>query len=73
MINLFKYIKESLFDDEEEQMDRMDGMIMVDQIKREDSIFRQKYRCYETNPRFGSYMIQNASWDRNILKIPTVK
>ena len=36
MINLFKYIKESLFDDEEEQMDKIDGAVMLDQIKKED-------------------------------------
>ena len=37
MINLFKYIKESLFDDEEEQMDRLDGAVMLDHIKKADS------------------------------------
>ena len=35
MINLFKYIKESLFDDEEEQMDKIDGAVMLEQIKKE--------------------------------------
>lgn len=71
MINLFKYIKESLFDDEEEQMNRIDGNVMIEQIKKEDSMFRQEYQCYDTHPRFGSPMIQNASWDKYVLKIPT--
>lgn len=71
MINLFKYIKESLFDDEEEQLSRMDGAVMIEQIKKEDSMFRQEYQCYDTNPRFGSHMMQNASWERGVLKIPT--
>lgn len=70
MINLFKYIKESLFDDEEEQMDRIDGNVMVEQIKKDDSMFRQEYQCYDLQPRFGSSMIQNASWDKGVLKLP---
>ena len=71
MINLFKYIKESLFDDEEEQMDRIDGTVMIEQIKKDDSMFRQEYQCYDIMPCYGSPMIQNASWDRGVLKLPT--
>ena len=72
MINLFKYIKESLFDDEEEQMDKIDGAVMLEQIKKEDSMFLQEYQCFETHPRFKSSRMQDATWEKNILKIPTI-
>lgn len=71
MINLFKYIKESLFDDEEEQMNRIEGTVMIEQIKKEDSMFRQEYQCYDPNSRFVSQTMSLASWERGVLKIPT--
>ena len=45
MIGLFKYIKESIFDDEEEQLDRVGAAVGVDQLKIGDSLFYQEWKC----------------------------
>lgn len=71
MIGLFKYIKESIFDDEEEQLDRVEGVVMVDQIKKEDSMFRQEYQCYDNNQRFGSTRMNEVTFENGVLTIPS--
>lgn len=71
MINLFKYIKESIFDDEDVQLDRVEGVVMVDQIKKEDSMFRQEYQCYDNNQRFGSTKMNEVTFENGVLTIPS--
>lgn len=71
MIGLFKYIKESIFDDEDEQLDRVEGVVMVDQIKKEDSMFRQEYQCYDNNQRFKSAYINDVTFEHGVLTIPS--
>lgn len=70
MINLFKYIKESIFDDEDEQLDKVEGVVMVDQIKKEDSMFRQEYQCYDNNHRMGAARMSEVTFDKGVLTIP---
>lgn len=71
MINLFKYIKESIFDDEDEQLDRVEGTVMIDQIKKDDSVFRQEYQCYDNNQRFGSTKMNEVTFKSGVLTIPS--
>lgn len=70
MIGLFKYIKESIFDDEDEQLDKVEGVVMVDQIKKEDSMFRQEYHCYDNNHRMGAARMSEVTFDKGVLTIP---
>jgi hypothetical protein len=71
MIGLFKYIKESIFDDEEEQLDRIDGVVMVNHIKKEDSAFRQEYQCYDQNRRMVTTRLNDATFEKGVLTIPS--
>lgn len=71
MIDLYNYIKEGIFDDEDEQLDRVGGVVAVDQIKKEDSMFRQEYQCYDNNRRFGSMKLNDATFERGVLTIPS--
>ena len=71
MIGLFKYIKESIFDDEEEQLDRVGASVMVDQIKRPDSAFNKEWVSYDTNfPKHTQHKIDKITWENGKLLIP---
>ena len=72
MINLFQYIRESIFDDEEEQLDRVGAAVMVDQIKRPDSAFNKEWVSYDTNwAKHTQYKIDKITWENGKLLIPT--
>ena len=71
MINLFNYIKESIFDDDDEQLEKVDAQVMIHQIKDSNSPFRQEYLCYDLNSRFAPKNIEKAMFDNGVLTIPT--
>lgn len=77
MIDLYKYINESIFDDEEEQLDRVGASVGVDQLKRGDSLFYQEWKCYEGRRGAGVektaiWKMKDVSYDKGTLFIPTI-
>lgn len=72
MIGLFRYIKESIFDDEEDQLEKVGASVMVDQIKRPDSAFNKEWVSYDTNlAKHNQHKIDKITWENGKLLIPT--
>lgn len=69
-INKSDYVCESIFDDEEEQLDRVEGAVMIDQIKKTDSMFRREYQCYDNNQRFAR-TLDDVTFENGVLSIPS--
>ena len=71
MINLFNYIKESIFDDEEDQFDKIDSQVFISQLQDEKCMFRQEYDCVGWRGPASKYDMERTTWNNGVLYIPS--